>query len=209
MPRRTLPIVPDTAVGIIMSSDVPLATRSLVPNSSMSAGTTMIPPPTPMRPARMPVMTPSTTSPRDRQERQRQLGVTRRDDDEEAHDHGDEEADEAPSQQRSAALAGAARCRSARRRPRPPPGSARGSRRPSRAGHRRSHRRSRSGTIAASDVPAARRWSKPRISTSSGTITVPPPTPNRPESSPASRPMPRQVEDVLRAAGAHRFPARA
>ena len=36
--RRTLPIVPETAVGIIMSSEVPLATRSLVPNSSMSAG---------------------------------------------------------------------------------------------------------------------------------------------------------------------------
>ena len=31
--RRTLPIVPETAVGIIMSSDVPLAIRSLVPKS--------------------------------------------------------------------------------------------------------------------------------------------------------------------------------
>ena len=48
--RRTLPIVPETAVGIIMSSDVPLAIESLVPNSSMSAGTTMMPPPTPMQP---------------------------------------------------------------------------------------------------------------------------------------------------------------
>ena len=81
--RRMLPIVPETAVGIIMSSDVPLATRSLVPKTSMSAGTTMIPPPTPSSPARMPVITPSTTSPTIDQQGERQLGVARGDDDEE------------------------------------------------------------------------------------------------------------------------------
>ena len=50
-----------------------------------------------------------------------------------------------------------------------------------------------SGTIAASEVPAARRWSKRRNSTRNGTMTVPPPTPKSPDSSPASRPMPMQV----------------
>src|SRR5688572_5968493 len=49
------------------------------------------------------------------------------------------------------------------------------------------------GTMAASDVPAASRWSKPSSSTSSGTMTVPPPTPKSPESRPAPRPMPMQV----------------
>ena len=58
------------------------------------------------------------------------------------------------------------------------------------------------GTIAASDVPAASRWSNPRISTSSGTITVPPPTPNRPDMRPASRPTPMQVRTNARVARA-------
>ena len=92
MPRRTLPIVPDTAVGIIMSSDVPLATRSLVPKTSMSAGTTMIPPPTPRSPARMPVTTPSARRPRTVSAVEDQHGIAGGDDEEEHHDDGAEEA---------------------------------------------------------------------------------------------------------------------
>src|SRR5215212_2351709 len=41
-------------------------------------------------------------------------------------------------------------------------------------------------TIAASDVPVASRWPYPIQSTSSGTMTVPPPIPNRPEKAPAA-----------------------
>ena len=58
---RRLPIVPEIAVGIIMSSEVPFATRSLVPKASMSIGTTITPPPTPISPARTPVPTPTAT----------------------------------------------------------------------------------------------------------------------------------------------------
>ena len=71
-----------------------------MPKTSMSAGTTMMPPPTPSSPARMPVTTPSTTSPTIDQTVSVKLGVARGDDDEQAHDHGDEEADEAPAQRR-------------------------------------------------------------------------------------------------------------
>ena len=42
-------------------------------------------------------------------------------------------------------------------------------------------------TIAASDVPVASRSPNPSHSTSSGTITIPPPTPNSPLKSPAQR----------------------
>ncbi len=54
--------MPEIAVGIIISSEVPLATRSLVPKASISTGTTITPPPTPISPARMPVPTPTPTS---------------------------------------------------------------------------------------------------------------------------------------------------
>src|SRR5919204_5158287 len=43
--------------------------------------------------------------------------------------------------------------------------------------------------MAASEVPVARRSSKPNHSTSRGTITVPPPTPKRPENTPATVPI--------------------
>ena len=91
-------MVPETAVGIIMRSEVPLAMRSLVPKSSMSAGTTTMPPPTPMRPATVPVKTPRTTSPAIVRNVSGSAGVARGDDEEQAHDHGHEEADEAPAQ---------------------------------------------------------------------------------------------------------------
>src|SRR5688500_2750210 len=45
------------------------------------------------------------------------------------------------------------------------------------------------GTIAASDVACARCWSKARVSTIAGTMTVPPPTPNSPLRRPAPMPM--------------------
>jgi len=48
-------------------------------------------------------------------------------------------------------------------------------------------------TIAASDVPVASRSPKPSHSTSSGTMTVPPPMPTRPLNSPAAAPMAASV----------------
>ncbi|PTL72745.1 hypothetical protein C1I63_07725 [Rathayibacter caricis DSM 15933] len=45
------------------------------------------------------------------------------------------------------------------------------------------------GAIASSEVAEARRWSIPAHATSIGTITMPPPTPNAPESTPPITPM--------------------
>src|SRR5881227_2378634 len=54
-------------------------------------------------------------------------------------------------------------------------------------------------TMAASEVPVAMRSSYPSHRTSSGTITTPPPTPNRPLNSPATLPVTASFS--MRAAG--------
>ena len=60
--RLELAIVPVTAVGIIMSSDVPFATRSPTPKRSINAGTMMTPPPIPSSPDTTPTTSPSASS---------------------------------------------------------------------------------------------------------------------------------------------------
>ncbi len=175
-----------------MSSDVPFAMRSLVPNSSMSAGTTTMPPPTPMSPATVPVATPSTTSP----EIVKTLS-------------GRPASREGTTMNRLTITT----ARNAMKLQRSTVSETRGSSHvpicaPTTAPAARSRPGIQAteslrayeitptdaiGMIAASEVPAARRWLRASTSTRSGTITVPPPTPNRPDSRPASRPMPRQV----------------
>jgi len=63
IPARALATVPVAAVGIIATSEVPLAMRSLAPKTVTSTGTMMTPPPMPNMPAATPMTTPSTTSP--------------------------------------------------------------------------------------------------------------------------------------------------
>ena len=53
--------VPITAAAMITAADVPLAMTGSRSNSRIIAGTMMMPPPTPSRPARIPVTRPTTT----------------------------------------------------------------------------------------------------------------------------------------------------
>ena len=56
---------------------------------------------------------------------------------------------------------------------------------------------SATGTVAASDVPCASRRSIESIVSSAGTMTMPPPIPNRPLSSPAPAPMTRPCHGTI------------
>jgi hypothetical protein len=162
--------------------------RSLIPNSSMSTGTTITPPPTPMSPERMPVISPSTTSrdplsqsitrvaSREGTTRNRlTITVTRN----------------PMKNQRSTTSESMCSSRTPIWAPTMAP-----------AAMRRPAIQSTSpliayemrpttavGKIAADEVPAPKRCENASRSTSRGTMTVPPPTPKRPERKPASAPM--------------------
>ncbi len=60
---RTFAIVPTVLIGTMASSDVPFASRSLMPTRPMSTGTMMTPPPTPSSPDSVPTASPNSTRP--------------------------------------------------------------------------------------------------------------------------------------------------
>ena len=169
--------MPTIAVGRIASSDEASACSWVRPSTSASIGTKMMPPPTPKRPARTP---PERAERGDERRASGRAAGPRR--------------PRGGPRSRTRACAGEAlleRCRastpnSAGNARRAPP------RRPSpRRGSVRDRARSTMTRIAASEVAAARRSSKRGRRTSSGTITIPPPTPKIALKKPAVRPIGR------------------
>ena len=183
--------VPEIAAGTIATSESAFALRSLTPKNTMRMGTAIKPPPTPSKPAMNPIAQPTTRSSRivaiDHSSRTSRLGrVTKT----------------MTAVATSRAMNVQRRLFTFHRRSASVPRGAVAMPPAAMTAPKTSWSTGRLpettnpsapmvavGMIAASDMTVARLWSTASSEMSSGTMTIPPPTPKNPENTPATAPI--------------------